>query len=153
LPRGQRQLRRRPEPLPRGDRGPDRPTGRGATRLVTRVTSRAPRRAETDRAPWRGASMLRDPRYDRSRLIEAAARAVATRRLARAIALYRWVLAFEPTNAEIHLKLAPLLARRRSRFDAWKSYQAAARACASQGHADRALAIYRQAATALPREI
>src|SRR5262245_32461689 len=97
--------------------------------------------------------MLRDPRYDRSRLIETAARAVSSGRLAQAIALYRWVLAFEPTNPEIHLKLAPLLARRRSRFDAWKSYQAAARACASQGHADRALAIYRQAATALPREI
>src|SRR5262245_65542210 len=93
--------------------------------------------------------MLRDPRYDRSRLIETAARAVSTGRLAQAIALYRWVLAFEPTNPEIHLKLAPLLARRRARFDAWKSFQSAARACASQGYADRALAIYRQAAAAL----
>jgi len=97
--------------------------------------------------------MLRDPRYDRSRLVEAAARAVSTRRVAKAIALYRWVLAFEPTNAEIHLKLAPLLARRRRHFDAWQSYAAAARACATQGYADRALAIYRQAAKALPREI
>ena len=97
--------------------------------------------------------MLRDPRYDRSRLLESAARAVASGRLGKAIALYRWVLAFEPTNAEIHLKLAPLLARRRARFDAWKSFQAAARACAGQGHPDRALAIYRQAAAALPHEV
>lgn len=97
--------------------------------------------------------MIRDPRYDRSRLLEAATRAVATRRIAKAVALYRWVLAFEPTNAEIHLKLAPLLAQRRAGFDAWKSFQAAARARASQGHPERALAIYRQAAAALPREI
>lgn len=97
--------------------------------------------------------MLRDPRYDRSRLLEEAARAVSERRIARAIALYRWVLAIEPHNADIHLKLAPLLVRRRERFDAWQSFQRAARAFARHGQPDRALAIYRQAAAVLPREV
>jgi tetratricopeptide (TPR) repeat protein len=97
--------------------------------------------------------MLRDPRYDRSRLLEEAARAAAGKRNARAIALYRWVLAIEPHNADIHLRLAPLLARRRQRFDAWQSYQRAARASLRHGRPDRALAIYRQAAASLPHEV
>lgn len=97
--------------------------------------------------------MIRDPRYDRSRLLEAAARAVASRRLVKAIALYRWVLAIEPQNGDIHLKLAPLLARSGQRFDAWQGFQAAARACLRHGQPDRALAIYRQAASILPREV
>lgn len=97
--------------------------------------------------------MLRDPRYDRSRLLEEAARAAAGKRIARAIALYRWVLAIEPQNADIHLRLAPLLARRRQGFDAWQSFQSAARAFLRHGQPDRALAIYRQAAAILPREV
>src|SRR5262245_3533129 len=97
--------------------------------------------------------MIRDPRYDRSRLLEEAARAASGRRIARAIALYRWVLAVEPHNSDVHLKLAPLLARRGQRFDAWQSFQAAARALLRNGQPDRALAIYRQATTALPREV
>jgi tetratricopeptide (TPR) repeat protein len=97
--------------------------------------------------------MIRDPRYDRSRLLEEAARAAAGRRVGRAIALYRWVLAVEPQNADVHLKLAPLLARRGDRFDAWQSFQSAARAFLRHGQPDRALAIYRQAVAALPREV
>jgi tetratricopeptide (TPR) repeat protein len=97
--------------------------------------------------------MLRDPRYDRSRLIDAAARAVAHGRLAKAIALYRWVLALEPQNADLHLKLAPLLARAGQRYDAWLSFHAAARALVRNGQPERALAVYRQAASVLPREV
>src|SRR5262245_31145506 len=97
--------------------------------------------------------MIRDPRYDRSRLLEEAARAASGRRNARAVALYRWVLAVEPHNADVHLKLAPLLARRGERFDAWQSFQSAARAYLRNGQPDRALAIYRQATAALPREV
>jgi tetratricopeptide (TPR) repeat protein len=97
--------------------------------------------------------MIRDPRYDRSRLLEEAARAAAGRRVGRAIAFYRWVLAVEPQNADVHLKLAPLLARCGQRFDAWQSFQGAARACLRHGQPDRALAIYRQATAVLPREV
>jgi thioredoxin-like negative regulator of GroEL len=97
--------------------------------------------------------MIRDPRYDRSRLLEEAARAASGRRIGRAIALYRWVLAVEPHNADVHLKVAPLLARTGQRFDAWQSYQNAARACLRHGQPERALAIYRQAASGLPREV
>jgi tetratricopeptide (TPR) repeat protein len=97
--------------------------------------------------------MIGDRRYDRSRLLEQAARAAASGRLGKAIALHRWVLAIEPQNPELHLRLAPLLARRGERFDAWQSFQAAARACLRSGRPDRALAIYKQAAAVLPREV
>ena len=97
--------------------------------------------------------MIRDPSYDRSKLLEEATRAAAGKRIGRAIAYYRWVIAIEPNNADLHLKLAPLLASRRQAFDAWQSFQSAARACLRNGQPDRALSIYRQAASALPREV
>jgi tetratricopeptide (TPR) repeat protein len=97
--------------------------------------------------------MIEGRRYDRSRLLEDAARAASGGRPAKAIALYRWVLAVEPQNADLHLKLAPLLARRRQWFDAWQGFQAAARACLRHGEPDRALDVYRQAAAVLPREV
>ena len=50
------------------------------------------------------------PRYDRARILEEAARARARNKRWRAIELYRWILAVEPNNADLHAKLAPLLA-------------------------------------------
>lgn len=91
--------------------------------------------------------------YDRSRVLDAATRARTKKRYARAIALYRWVLALEPQNREIHAKLAPLLAETGQHFDAWCSFKAVARGCLREGHADKALAIYREAALYLPREV
>jgi tetratricopeptide (TPR) repeat protein len=90
--------------------------------------------------------------YDRSRILDAAARARARKRRHKAIELYRWVLAVEPQNGEIHARLAPLLAETGQRFDAWSSYKAVARACLRGGHADQALAVYREASARLPRE-
>ncbi len=91
--------------------------------------------------------------YDRTRVLKAAARARAKRRRKKAIALYRWVLAVEPGNAEIHGKLAPLLARRGQTFDAWVSYRRAARGLAREGLTEKALGIYREAASYLPRQL
>jgi tetratricopeptide (TPR) repeat protein len=90
--------------------------------------------------------------YDRSRILDAAARARAKRQRVRAIELYRQVLAHEPQNAELHAKLAPLLAETGQPFDAWCSFKAVARSCLREGHPDQALAVYREATLFLPRE-
>jgi Tfp pilus assembly protein PilF len=94
----------------------------------------------------------RRPVYDRARIIDAAARARVKKKWVRAIELYRWVLAMEPQNGEIHAKLAPLLARTGQHFDAWNSFKVTARIHLRNGHPDKALAVYRDAARHLPRE-
>lgn len=91
--------------------------------------------------------------YDRSRILETAARAAAGRRRHEAIGCYRRVLVVEPQNAEIHRRIAPLLAQTRQPFDAWLSYRIAARALLRQGLEDRAIALYREATQHLPRNV
>jgi tetratricopeptide (TPR) repeat protein len=91
--------------------------------------------------------------YDRKRILEAAARATARRRRHEAIRCYRRVLVAEPGNAEIHRRIAPLLAVTGQRFDAWLSFRMAARSLLRQGHEERALALYREAAQRLPRNV
>jgi tetratricopeptide (TPR) repeat protein len=90
--------------------------------------------------------------FDRSRVLEEAARARSRRRRSKAIRLYRWALALEPRNAELHAKLAPLLAETGHHFEAWVSFRAVAKACLRNGLADKALAVYKEAALYLPRE-
>ena len=92
-------------------------------------------------------------RFDRNRILEAAARARLRRRRRRAIQLYRWVLAVEPRNIELHAVLAPLLAETGQYFDAWISYRTVARACQRRGEVEKALAVYREAARYMPREL
>jgi tetratricopeptide (TPR) repeat protein len=96
--------------------------------------------------------MPRQRGYDRARILDEAARARARRKRARAIELYRWVLAVEPHNAPLHAKLAPLLAEAGEHFDAWVSFRAAARACLREGLTDKALAIYQEATLFVPHE-
>jgi tetratricopeptide (TPR) repeat protein len=90
--------------------------------------------------------------YDRTRILSAAARARAQNKRRKAIALYRSVLAVERSNADLHLRIAPLLAETGQRFDSWASYQAVAKACLRDGSPDKALAVYREAAGYLPQE-
>lgn len=97
--------------------------------------------------------LRRKAEYDRARILDGAARARAKKKRARAIELYRWVLAVEPQNPELHGKLAPLLAETGQHFDAWTSFKAIARAHLRAGHVDKALAIYKDAALYLPREV
>ena len=89
--------------------------------------------------------------YDRTRILREADQARSAHKWRRAIALYRRVLAAEPRNAELHLKLAPLLARTGNHFDAWQSFDLAGRACLDAGHPDRALAVYREAVKRMPK--
>jgi thioredoxin-like negative regulator of GroEL len=88
--------------------------------------------------------------YDRKRLLDEALQACAKGRCRRAIGLYRRVLAAEPRNIELHYKVAPLLARTGQTFDAWRSFQQVAKACASGGHHAKALAVYQKATQCLP---
>ncbi len=81
--------------------------------------------------------------YDRTRILEAAAKARAQKKRKRAVALYRRVLAVERLNAEIHTRIAPLLAETGQNFDAWLSFQIVARAYLRERRADKALAAYR----------
>jgi tetratricopeptide (TPR) repeat protein len=100
-------------------------------------------------SPW-----LRPPAFaDRQSVLELAARERSRGHRRRAIALYRAVLALERTNAELHAKLAPLLAETGQGFDAWQSYRAVANAALREGREDRALGVYREATQLLPREI
>lgn len=91
--------------------------------------------------------------YDRRRILEEAARARAKNQRRKAIQLYRWVLAVERSNPELHARLAPLLAETGQTFDAWQCFRATASAALRDGRDDKAIAIYREAARHLPKEI
>ncbi|MGI9590100.1 MAG: tetratricopeptide repeat protein [Myxococcota bacterium] len=99
------------------------------------------------------ALLRKSDEYDRNRILEEAARARAQKKRGRAIELYRWVLAVEPERTEVHAKLGPLLAVTGQHFDAWTSFRIVARTHLRAGHADRALAAYREAALYLPQEV
>jgi len=86
--------------------------------------------------------------YDRRRLVEQADGLREGLRWRRALKLYRQVLAAEPRNAEIHFRVAPLLARRGRPFDAWQSFQSAA--AGLNGDETSRIALYHQAVQALP---
>lgn len=92
-------------------------------------------------------------RFDREELLEQASRARSKRNWRRAIALYRELLAVEPNSVELHERLAPLLAATRQEFDAWNSYRVVAHHALREGREDRAIAVFREATAALPREI
>jgi len=91
------------------------------------------------------------PQYDRKRLLDAAAVARRKGRVRRAVRLYRQVLAAEPQNAELHARLAPLLAARGQHFDAWRSYQRALGHLATIQKIEPAVVLAREATGALPR--
>ena len=91
--------------------------------------------------------------YDRTRILRAATQARNRRRIKKAIRLYRQVLMMEPDNAELHHKLAPLLARRGEDLDAWHSYQIVAAACRRAKNQEKAIAVYRLAAEKLSHHI
>lgn len=88
--------------------------------------------------------------YDRNRLLNQAARARGRGRLKKAIELYRQVLAVEPRNADLHRKLAPMLARTKKPDESLKSYRAAADELIRGGFIEQAIGVYREAVQQLP---
>jgi len=88
--------------------------------------------------------------YDRKRILDEAGQARAKGRDRRAIELYRRVLAAEPRDVDLHYRIAPLLAATGQSFDAWRSFQHVANACASAGQHEKALGVYTEAVRHLP---
>ncbi len=97
--------------------------------------------------------LFRRPDYDRVRILDAADRARRKGRRRRAARLYRQVLAVEPLNAEIHARVAPLLAATGRGFDAWRSYRRAIEHLVQQKQLDAAAVIARDATRTLSGRI
>jgi tetratricopeptide (TPR) repeat protein len=89
----------------------------------------------------------------RSELIADADRARAKGRLKKAIAGYRKALELEPGDPAVHGKLAPLLARAKQPEASLESFHAAAKGHLDKGFADKALAVYTQAADTFPYHV
>lgn len=89
--------------------------------------------------------------YDRKRLLKEADALREGRRWRRALRLYRQILAAEPRNAELHFRVAPLLARAGRRCEAWESFRVAAETLAREGDEASLLPLHQQAVKALPR--
>ncbi|MBW2501102.1 MAG: hypothetical protein JRF61_27780 [Deltaproteobacteria bacterium] len=89
--------------------------------------------------------------YDRKRLLKEADALREGRRWRRALRRYRQILAAEPRNAELHLRVAPLLARAGRRFEAWESFRVAAETLAREGDEASLLHLHQEAVKALPR--
>ena len=90
--------------------------------------------------------------YDRSRLLNDAARARKKGKRQKAISLYREVLAKERDNPDLHRRIAPLLAETKQPAEAWASYRRAADAFVKKGFVEQALGVLREASVRLPRE-
>ena len=89
----------------------------------------------------------------RSELIVEADRARSKGKLKKAIAGYRKALELEPKDPAVHVKLAPLLARVNEGEASLQSFRTAAQAHLDKGFADKALAVYTQAAETVPAQV
>ena len=87
--------------------------------------------------------------YDRKLLLKEADGLREGRRWRRALKLYRQILAAEPRNAEIHFRVAPLLARSGRSAEAWESFRLAAEGLS--GNEEGLFTLHQQAVQALPR--
>lgn len=70
----------------------------------------------------------------------------------RAISLYKRILREEPENFEVAVRIAPLLAARGERFEAWQLYRGAARQLARARRYKDCLAVYTDACRYVPLE-
>jgi tetratricopeptide (TPR) repeat protein len=89
----------------------------------------------------------------RSELIIEADRARSKGKLKKAITGYRKALELEPKDPAVHVKLAPLLARVNETEASLQSFRAAAQGHLDKGFADKALAVYTQAAETFPAQV
>ncbi|NTX08320.1 lipopolysaccharide assembly protein LapB [Myxococcus sp. CA040A] len=89
----------------------------------------------------------------RSELVTEADLARSKGRLNKAISGYKKALELEPKDAVVLGKLAPLLARVKQPEAALESFRAAAQVHLDKGFADKALAVYAQAAELFPLEL
>ena len=92
-------------------------------------------------------------KYNRSVSISRAAKAEGRGKRKKAIAEYRKVLAQEPDNAVIMVKLAGLLAKTKQLDEARLKFLAAAEGYEKEAFDDKAVAVYRQAVSHLPKRV
>jgi len=90
--------------------------------------------------------------YDRNRLLAEATRARTKGKPKKALALFETVLEHEPSNADLHRRVAPLRAGSQRLADAWASYRIAVASLVKAGFVDQAVGVLREAATNLGRE-
>ena len=88
--------------------------------------------------------------YDRKRLLDRANALQGGWRWRKALAIYRQVLAAEPHSADLHARVAPLLARTGRRLEAWESFEIAIGACLRDGDDASARTLQQQAVRMLP---
>lgn len=98
------------------------------------------------------AFLRRSKPYDRTRLLAEAARARTKGKTRKAVALLETVLQHEPSNAELHRRIAPMFAAVKRLPDAWTSYQIAVANLVRAGFVDQAVGVLREAAGSLGRE-
>jgi tetratricopeptide (TPR) repeat protein len=91
--------------------------------------------------------------YDRSETLARATKFERRRQRKKAIAEYRKVLAREPDNPVLLVKLGALLARTKQPEEAGKRFLAAAQIYERQAFDDKALSTYVQAASFLPERV
>jgi tetratricopeptide (TPR) repeat protein len=96
--------------------------------------------------------LRRSKPYDRNRVLAAAARARTNGKPRKALALLEKVLEREPSNADLHRRIAPLRAGAQRPTDAWASYRIAVASLVKAGFVDQAVGVLREAATNLGRE-
>jgi tetratricopeptide (TPR) repeat protein len=89
----------------------------------------------------------------RSEIVASADQARAKGKLKKAIAGYRKALELDPKDPAVHGKLAPLLARSKEPEAALESFRTAAQVHLDKGFADKALAVYVQAADTFPLQV
>lgn len=88
----------------------------------------------------------------RQELLSEAHRARNRGRERRAISLYKRILIEDPHNADVALRVAPMLARRGEGFEAWQLYRQVARDFARARRWGECLSAYREACRLVPYE-
>lgn len=96
---------------------------------------------------------LRKRKYDRRKLLSQANKARNRGRVKKAIRLYQRVLEREPSDVEVHRKIAPLLARSRQPTEALASFHRAMTGLMRQGFDDKALAVCHETTRYFPQRI
>jgi tetratricopeptide (TPR) repeat protein len=94
----------------------------------------------------------RSKAYDRNRLLAEATRARQRGKTRKALALLETVLSHEPSNADLHRRIAPLRAGAQRSKDAWASYRIAVAGLVKSGFLDQAVGVLREASGHLGRE-
>lgn len=89
----------------------------------------------------------------RRELLSKAAKARGKGRRKKAILIYQKLLASDPNDFEVHVKIAPLLMKNRQTAEAAKSFKIAAQGYYEKKLVDKTISVYRQAARCMPAEV